>query len=115
MKIAESPLCTFCKSLPESIFHLFCECENVQDLWNTSVETLISQKTGQIIPFTSWNIIFGITSTHIDFKTINIIIVIGKYHIYKQKLRNILLNVNGFRLELENYIKIEELIFRKKL
>ena len=109
MKILQSPLCTFCKSFDESIFHIFCECDIIQDYWN-EVESLILQKTGRIIPFTSKNIIFGITSSHIDVKTINVLILIGKYHIYKQKLRNLRPCANGFKRELEYYINTEKII-----
>ena len=112
MKILQSPMCTFCKSYDESIYHLFCECEIVQDYWS-DVENLILQKTGRIIPFTSKNIIFGIIDSSVNVKTTNMLILIGKFHIYKQKLRKIRPCVNGFKRELEYYINIEEILSKK--
>ena len=32
-KIVQDDLCTFCMEHPETIVHLFCECDKVQPLW----------------------------------------------------------------------------------
>ena len=62
-KIVENGECSFCQSYPESIIHLFCECQSSLYLWSC-LQRWILQKTGVNLRFTKENILFGFRGPH---------------------------------------------------
>ena len=59
IKYINSDKCSFCKLEPESMEHLFYECQLVQEFWN-SVCQWVHNILGITIPLTISNILFGI-------------------------------------------------------
>ena len=114
--IVESRLCEFCNSMSESNVHLFWECSKVQPFWcqinnllqtkYTTDETLVSYKT--------------ISLCNVDIKntmksnSINYILLLGKYFIFKNKYQKTVPNFNEF-LNYFNYkLSLEGLIAELK-
>ena len=108
--IKQSNICDFCSMHVESVKHLFWECTHTQSFW-TALSTYLNS-----INF----------STPIDYKTISLgicttgsvntilakqfILTLAKYHIFKQKCKNNLPNINQFKHELTYKIEIEKII-----
>ena len=40
IKRRDSPDCAFCNKMPETITHVFCDCEIVKPLWDDMVKTI---------------------------------------------------------------------------
>ena len=49
----DSPNCYFCKKFPETLFHLFCECEKVTPLWD-DLCFLINNISGESFDFSNF-------------------------------------------------------------
>ena len=58
LKLNDSKLCTFCNIEPESLFHLFVECEHVENVWNM-LESYFSEPCGFPLNFNKCEILFG--------------------------------------------------------
>ena len=95
-KIKESPLCTFCNAENESITHLFWECPVVAQLWKR-LEKLLQEKclTCTQLKLSEQLVIFGYEKNVIIDKAIYYIITLGKFFIYKCKLKNICPSIEG--------------------
>jgi hypothetical protein len=108
--IIDSPLCTFCKESSETILHLFVGCrvvgQLVQDvaLW---LEALFDEP----ILLTDSDIILG-RSKYSD-RLLNYLLILLKYYIYKQRARNTLPVLIGFKKDLEYYYNLEKYIYMK--
>ena len=92
MKIRQSDLCSFCDKETESISHLFWECESVLRFWN-SLSLLVSESNILRIDFNQRNILFGISK---GLLSVNYLILVGKYYIYKCKWLGIIPKTKGF-------------------
>ena len=77
-----SELCTFCNALPETIEHLFYECEKIKKLFR-DLFNWIFQKTGIRIEFSKTEILLGVAPT--ELQIFNLIILIVQYYIYSCK------------------------------
>ena len=58
----DSPYCYFCKKFPETLFHLFCECEKVTPLWD-DLRFLINNISGESFDFSNFEKMFGLTDS----------------------------------------------------
>ena len=92
MKIRQSDLCSFCDKETESISHLFWECESALRFWN-SLSLLVSETNVLRIDFNQRNILFGISK---GLLSVNYLILVGKYYIYKCKWLGIIPKTKGF-------------------
>ena len=87
MKIIDSPLCTFCHTLEESLEHLFCYCSQSVAFWKSVVLWLKSMDIN--IDFLSdYEILFGLALKNLNWTLLNHIIIIGKQVIYYDRLSN---------------------------
>ena len=111
IKIATSPLCTFCKMEEETLLHLFVSCDIVHNIWN-QLEKWIYEKTGLLLNYSKKEIIFGKKGR--QFVAPNMIIFIAKLYIYKQKMRNGSLLLHFIQQEIVNYYNLEKYIFCKE-
>ena len=110
--IAESPLCTFCEELPETIIHLFLECGVV----NTCVrETLtwLGSEEREMATVLDIDIVLGKPSR--KYKTLNTILILLKYYIYKCRARQHLPTLDGCKQEVKDYFFLEEFIQKKNM
>ncbi len=60
---ADSPNCYFCKKFPETLFHLFCQCEKITPSWDELI-FLINNISGESFDFSDFDKMFGV-SRHI--------------------------------------------------
>ena len=58
LKLKDSKVCTFCNIEPESLIHLFVECEHVENVWNM-LKSWISETCGFPLNFNKYEILFG--------------------------------------------------------
>ena len=59
------------------------------------------------------DIIFGYAHNSIDYRTLDLIMLITKYYIYKQKLKKAVPTLPGLLRDLCIYYHIEEFIYKK--
>ena len=102
VKLAESPLCTFCNNETETLEHLFVECSDVMNIWQEVITNLL-QPFG-ITNLNKHDIILGIITSDQQNAIINHIILETKYYIYVCKLEKCLPLFN----RLKNRLKITE-------
>ncbi len=88
MNISAYDLCTFCMTHSESIEHLFWDCMDIKNIWFKLFDKLRLKDFLPNLKFDKKTILLGYTGDESinDIKCINLIIVIGKYYIYKEKL-----------------------------
>lgn len=107
-------MCTFCENDSETILHLFCFCPSSSLFWR-DIEKFIYEKTKQAITIKPIDII---TQCNYNVKEIcyiiNIIILMGKFHIHKMKFSKSLPKFNIFLAELSFYIKSLNFMSNKK-
>ena len=107
LKLKDSKLCTFCNIEPESLIHLFVECEHVENVWNM-LESWISETCGFPLNFNKYEILFGKIGK--KYEALNIISSIVKYHIYKRRCNQTALYFEGIKKEIKNYFITEKYI-----
>ena len=83
LKRKDSPNCCFCEKYPETIIHVFCECEVVIPLWNDMVK-IINHKKDVNFSVCNFDKMFGIQ----DDKFLTFLFLIIKYYIFVSKLQN---------------------------
>ena len=100
--IKDSPLCTFCKTDCETLYHIFCKC-TITDLFWENVVSWMSASLRIPIVITDCEKLFGLgDSEAYSTVLINFILLSARYTIYKCKygdrhptlleLKNLLLN-----------------------
>ena len=111
IKLRSNDLCTFCLLEPESIVHLFCECEKVKTFWNSLMRWL-KDKCSHIydLSLDQEFILFGCRNNVYTDKVFDLIILFAKYFIYRCKVKNISLNLIHFKSELHLRYNIEKAI-----
>ena len=109
IKINPSPRCSFCELYTESIEHLFYDCFIVKNLWlqlqqnwNDCHSSNMVLKQQDII--LGYNIHLGFSS--LINQAINIVILYGKYYIFKCKLENESPLCFIFKIKLKDYLRI---------
>ena len=87
-KLADSPLCVFCKKEIETIPHLFWQCELINAFWNNLL-ALIEDKcfTDDNFVFTEQLVLFGVFDNIVTDKVMDLIILQAKFYIFKCKLQ----------------------------
>lgn len=109
LNIRNNNLCTFCGILPEKIQHLFWHCHVVLEFWET-IEQLFLQKIHYALNVNKQTAIFGITHNICYNRSINYILILTRYYIYKCRLNNKSLNIQAWKNEIKHFILIEKLI-----
>lgn len=80
--------CSFCSDEDETLEHLLFLCPTTQRFW-CDIKDWISLKIKDVPPFELYNIIFYMDHLTMSVSDIiNIIILLGKYHIHCAKWRN---------------------------
>ena len=57
LRLVDSPLCVFCKKDPETIDHLFVECQCVKELW-CKIEDWLLEKQDKHVDFNKQAVLF---------------------------------------------------------
>ena len=81
MKIVDSDTCTFCKTSPQTIIHLFCDCPIIKTLW-TDLSGWISSRSTFNVDFSPVVIVLGYLNKNNIQQVINIIILLTKSYIF---------------------------------
>ena len=107
-------MCTFCEHEPETILHLFCICPSSSVFWG-DLEKFVYNKTKQYITIRPKDIIskFECNDKSICF-IVNLMILMGKFHIHKMKFSKSLPNFRIFINELYFYIDTLRVMTNKK-
>lgn len=111
----QTELCHFCKKHPEYISHLLFECEVVTRFW-TDLKKIMYQRCQNIELELSKELIIMNTSQtgkHLDAVT-KLIILMGKYHLYRCKVQNSKPCAKGLIKEIERVYKTEEINVKSK-
>lgn len=99
----EVNLCSFCDSACETLHHLFFSCPASDALW-LELHSWLSFKINDILQFNISDIIFYIAELHPPVSTvINIIILLGKYHIHCCIWRNSKPSFSWFISDFKHY------------
>ena len=98
----DSPLCDFCNKFPETIVHVFCECEHVKPIWADLVE-IINDKHDMDFVLSNFEKIFGIFKD----KFLSYLILCVKYFIYVCKFKKVKPNFLGCKALIKNKRDIE--------
>ena len=109
MKIANSPICTFCNNERETIIHLFCNCNIVENLWN-EISTWMNRKLNCEIKLDNKLIILGYLNMDKLYYSINTIILVAKSYIFKCSRRDITPNMIQFHNRLLVVLREQESI-----
>ena len=96
IKRKDSPDCMFCKKLPETIIHFFCECEVVKPIWN-DLDKIIRNKYDINFASSPFEKMFGIQGD----KFITYLFLCVKYFLYVCKFQNKIPNFTN----LVNFLK----------
>ena len=109
IKRIDSPGCCFCQKVPETIIHIFCECDFVKPLW-LEIYNIFHLNTEFDCQLSNFEKVFGI----FDNKFLTYIILCTKYFIYRCKFQDKKPHVNGLKLFIKSQREIEYCIAKKK-
>ena len=82
----DSPNCYFCNNSPETILHLFCECEKVSPLWD-ELCFLINNVSGESFTFSNYEKMFGVTDLSEHDSCINFLFLCLKFYLHRCKFQ----------------------------
>lgn len=109
IKIRKDNQCSFCQRFPETLEHLFWNCEFISEFWQ-KIENWINEKSEFVVAIIMYNAIFGITFNQDFNKPINYIIILTKYYIYKCRINNKQLNFAVWKNEVKNSFLLNKTI-----
>ena len=111
MEKIESPRCYFCGIVQETLLHLFFDCQIVKDFWLTVVE-IWNDVNRDDKTATPGNILLGYFHDQIvNRDTFNLLILMGKYFIWRCKMRESNLNIIDFKM----FVKYEFQVCNKNI
>jgi len=87
---------------PESIFHLFCECEKVSPLWD-ELCFLINSVSGESFVFSNREKMFGVLDSSEHDCCISFLFLCLKFYIHRCKFQQTDLNFAAFL----NFVKVK--------
>ena len=103
----ESKMCTFCKSNPECLSHLFLECKFVKRIWKFLEKYIGLTVAGiQMVVFNN----FHTSAGHVS----NFIALVFKQYIYCKKCQISLPSITEFQHVLRNWYQIERYVAKKQ-
>ena len=82
----DSPNCSFYKKFPETLLHLFCQCEKVSPLWDDFC-FLINSISEESFNFSVFEKMFGVTDTSEHDNCISYLFLYLKYYIHRCKFQ----------------------------
>ena len=82
----DSPNCSFCKKFPETLLHLFCQCEKVSPLWD-DLCFLINIISEESFTFSVFEKMFDVTDTSEHDNCISYLFLCLKYYIHRCKFQ----------------------------
>ena len=111
-KIKDHPYCTFGCNVDETISHLFYQCPKVLSFWEEILNWIKNNCTNcDTLFFTEQLIVLGYKNNIFTDKAIDLLIVMGKWHLYKCKLQGREPNVEVFKQQFKERYRIEKHIY----
>ena len=111
--IKDSPLCSYCNQLPETIDHLFSECFLIKELW-IEIENWLKSTLDIDINLNRNSILFGKINKFRSNRLENLIILTIKYYIYTNKFTTSKkLSFEHLKKNIINRLYIEKFILLK--
>ena len=83
-EILDDNLCKFCGKEPETLMHLFCNCEIVVSFWN-NVSVFMSSRLQTNIVFRKQHMLFGFDHRDTIFCFLNGLLLCARFLIYRCK------------------------------
>jgi hypothetical protein len=111
IKRSDTDKCNWCKE-KDDIIHYFARCKHLTPFWN-SLATWCQNLMEENINFTAIEVLLGILDKGTKYNTINAILLLAKWRIYKDKLNSTDTFFYTFLCELKYYINTEKLIALK--
>ena len=114
-KTTQDELCSFCKTYPESIEHLFWDCKFVKTFWTRLNEKLKTKcKHTHNLTLNKNIVILGVDRNIKTDLVLDLIILLSKSYIYRSKVNKKLPNIREFGVILQTRSKIERIISFKQ-
>ena len=107
INIIDNNICSLCREYPETIKHLFFECEKAKQFWNLFKEWLNSVASITVDVNNEKMILF---SWHKKNSILNYLLVVAKYYIYKSKFAQGNISILGFKAILKKKFEEEKYI-----
>ena len=109
IKRRDSPYCSFCNTVEETITHVFLQCDKVKPIWKDIIR-LINQKENTSINVSDFGKMFGI----IEDKFLTYIFLVVKYYIYICKFQGKTPDSNGLKACIKSNKDVEYLSSKKR-
>ena len=124
MKKVASPLCPFCPSECQTLWHLFLNCTHANSFWNRFQEWYSTPSNTKLL-LSDLEVMFGVIRCHTYCLALNHqpIIILGKYFLYVNALNTITYKFDDFvslvreKINIDKYIAVtgnKEKEFRNK-
>ena len=110
-KLSSTDVCYYCKTERESITHLLCQCEIVKAFW-VKVKTWLCEKFSlqeTDLEVCDRSIIFNNVVQKGD-SVVNLIVLLAKHYIYRQKWQKGNLNIKAFQRVVQQVENMEKYI-----
>lgn len=108
--ITNTNLCSFCKIYPETLCHLFWECEFVENIWENAL-IWFKEQFGIDISLNKVDVLLG--KYYKYYNIFNLIICIIKKHIYRSRSKNCKPSFERVKEEIVYYFHCEKHIYKK--
>ena len=106
----DSPYCSFCNKVEETITHVFLQCDKVKPIWKDIIR-LINQKENTTINVSDFGKMFGIK---VEDKFLTYIFLVVKYYIYICKFQGKTPDSNGLKACIKSNKDVEYLSAKKR-
>ena len=122
MKKVASPLCSFCPSESQTLWHLFPNCTHANSFWNRFQEWYSTSSKTKLL-LSDLEVMFGVIRCNTYCLALNQLIILGKYFLYVNALNTITYKFDDFvslvreKINIEKYIAVtgnKEKEFRNK-
>ena len=112
--LEQSEMCQFCNINPEYITHLLFECTFAKQFWN-KLTNILNTKCIYVknLKFSKNLVILGSSNDHKSDRVLDLIIIMGKYYLYRCKVKECLPIVNHFIYDIYYIYKVEKYSSRK--
>ena len=110
-KIKDSALCNFCQNEDQSIQHMLYSCDIVKQFWENFQELIINKcQHCHNFMLNQELTLFGVKDNFSTDCALDMMILLGKFYIYKCKLQDSIPRIQGYIAFLKNRYKLEKYV-----
>ena len=110
MNIVTDDTCNLCKNYPETLLHLFWQCEVSKQFWSQLLNYINNTCNLNMVGWTAFEVLFG--SRKLD-SAINLILLQAKLFLYFNKVKNQIPSFESFKKQIASRYKTERYIASK--